>query len=341
MPSDTARTETASVPAASVPVAAQAATVHQAALSVLAAADLAVHGQPVAHLHSGGHLPAIRAPRPYLHPVASLGGAVLTEAEPMDHLHHLGLSLAFSDLNGSNFWGGSTYTADGPAMLPNHGTQVPVDRAQDRYGDGKDGSSSSAVLSGRVSWRSAAGIELAVETRSITALAHPEAKTWGLTLESVMVPGAGADALEVSSSAVKGRKGAGYGGIFWRFPRGTGQPLILSAAGAGEETAHGSRSPWLSITMFQAGGPVTVILAQHASLAGSAKYPWFIRAKDYLGAGPAVAWSEPARADRFHPLELSLHAVIHDGPVETSDRALDLLRNHPNLTSLSLSDRTP
>lgn len=308
LPSHTAPPETASVPAA---------------------ADLAVHGQPVASLHSGGQLPANRAPRPYLHPVASLGGAILTEAGPVDHLHHLGLSVAFSDLNGSNFWGGSTYTADGPAMLPNHGTQVPVGWLQ-----------AGSSVSGTVSWRSAAGIELAVETRSIEALAHPEAKNWCLTLRSVMAPGAGADALEVSSSAVKGRKGAGYGGIFWRFPRGTGQPVILSAAGAGEEAAHGSRSPWLSITMFLA-GPVSVVLAQHTSVAGNAKYPWFIRAKDYLGAGPAVAWSEPARADRFHPLELSLHAVIHDGPVETADRALDLLRSHPTLTSPSPSDRTP
>jgi LacI family transcriptional regulator len=270
--------------------------------------------------------PATSAPRPYLHPVLSLRGVALTEAEPVDHPHHLGLSLAFSDLNGTNFWGGSTFTAgDGPVLLPNHGTQVPWDWQCSEGG-----------AAGNVTWRSETGTELAVERRSFHCLAHPEPGTWSLSLTSVMVPGRDPDHLVVSSSAVKGRKGAGYGGIFWRFVRGGGDPLILSAAGAGEAAAHGSQSPWLSMMMRIGGSPVSVILAQEPARL----LPWFIRADAYLGAGPAVAWAEPARADRAHPLKLSLHAVIHDGPVTTADRALELLQQHSRLNRPSSLDRT-
>jgi LacI family transcriptional regulator len=236
------------------------------------------------------------------------------------------LSLAFSDLNGTNFWGGSTFTASGgPVLLPNHGTQTPWGW---QYTEGE--------AAGNVTWRSQTGTELAVERRSFRCLAHPEPGTWSLSLTSVLVPGGDVDHLVVSSSAVKGRKGAGYGGIFWRFVRGGSDPLILSAAGVGVAAAHGSLSPWLSMMMRIDGAPVSVILAQESGRL----LPWFIRADDYLGAGPAVAWAQQARADRTHPLKLSLHAVIHDGPVATAAHALELLQQHSRLNRPSSRDRT-
>lgn len=269
---------------------------------------------------------ATSAPRPYLHPVRSLAGATLTEAGPADHPHHLGLSVAFSDINGTNFWGGSTFTAtNGPMVLANHGTQLPQDWQSSRQEE-----------SGVVSWRSESGDELGVEQRRIQSFAHPEPGSWSLTLTSVIRPAAGVERLVVSSSAVKGRAGAGYGGIFWRFARGSRDPLILSDAGSGADAAHGSPSPWLSVTTRIDGGPVSVVLAQDPERL----LPWFIRSEGYLGAGPAVAWSEPAHVDQDTPLRLALHAVIHDGPVPTAAHALELLQQHPRTSRPSSPDRT-
>jgi hypothetical protein len=275
--------------------------------------------------------PATSAPRPYLHPVRTLAGAAVTEAGPADHPHHLGLSVAFSDVNGTNFWGGSTFTAaNGPMLLANHGRQVPGDWQSSV--DGAD-----QTHTGRVSWRSASDVELALEQRRIDCFAHPGDGSWSLSLTSVIVPAAGVQRLSVSSSAAKGRTGAGYGGIFWRFPRGTGEPHIVSDAGSGAAAAHGALSPWLSVTMQLDGAPVSVVLAQDPG----SLFPWFVRAEGYLGAGPAVAWSDPASVDHNHPLRLSLHAVIHDGPVPTAARALELLQQHPRTSRPGTSDRTP
>ncbi|MEW9871294.1 PmoA family protein [Arthrobacter sp. HS15c] len=291
---------------------------------------------------TGREQPATSAPRPYLHPVRSLGGATVTEAAPADHPHHLGLSVAFSDVNGINFWGGSTFTAaSGPMLLANHGTQVLQGwkSTAGREPAGDTGGNAAWVTgseSGRVSWRSESGGELAVEQRHLEYFAHPEPGTWSLSLSSVIRPAATVEQLEVSSSAVKGRAGAGYGGIFWRFPQGSADPLVLSDAGSGADAAHGSRSPWLSVSMRIDGGPVSVVLAQDPER----PLPWFIRAGGYLGAGPAVAWSEPAHADHNTPLRLGLHAVIHDGAVQTPARALELLHQHPRLSRPGSTDRT-
>ena len=97
-----------------------------------------LHGATVAQVNDGVDLAPCLAPRPYLHPLRTLAGVPLTETGPDDHPHHLGLSLAFSDVNGSNFWGGSTYTCNGPAILANHGRQVPSGMVLQDHGRARD-----------------------------------------------------------------------------------------------------------------------------------------------------------------------------------------------------------
>ncbi|MGF6835943.1 hypothetical protein QF015_004144 [Paenarthrobacter sp. TE4293] len=272
-----------------------------------------LRGAEVVQENPGDDLATHLAPRPYLHPVRTLGGAVLTEAAPSDHPHHLGLSLAFSDVNGTNFWGGSTYTRQGPVVLPNHGRQVA---SAWEHHDG--------IAEADVDWFSSGGQQLAGERRSYTYQLHPAPATWSFSFNSVIRPAGDVQQLSVSSSAVKGRAGAAYGGIFWRFAAGDSPAHVLCTDGAGVEAAHGSLSPWLMVGTRQQGQGVSVVLAQDPEHVR----PWFIRTEGYVGAGPAVAWDSPALADRRKPLTLSLHAVIHDGKVDTSQHAEELLHQH-------------
>src|SRR5690606_31274082 len=69
-------------------------------LGVSWATPLVVGGVPVAEYVTSPDLPLTAAPRPYLHPVRTLGGAVVTEIRPADHPHHLGAGVAVTDLGG-------------------------------------------------------------------------------------------------------------------------------------------------------------------------------------------------------------------------------------------------
>lgn len=281
-----------------------------------------LNGATVLEMNTGGDLATVLSPRPYLHPVRTLAGVAVTEAGPVDHPHHLGLSLSFSDLNGTNFWGGSTFTENGPAILPNHGRQVLAEWLS-LEGLGK----------GTVVWLDKSGDPLAVEGRSYRYQAHPAANTWSLAFESLLQPAGDVEQLSVSSSAVKGRSGAGYGGIFWRFPSGDVPAKVLCSGGTGTGIAHGSLSPWLAMETRHEGKNVSVILAQDTS----ALRPWFVRTDGYVGAGPAVAWDHPATVDRGNPLKLSLHAVVHDGSLTSPQHVEELLLHHFS----SSPDRTP
>jgi hypothetical protein len=48
-------------------------------------------------------------PKPYLHPVRTLAGDVVTAYRPHDHRWHKGIQMTATDVSGQNFWGGVTY----------------------------------------------------------------------------------------------------------------------------------------------------------------------------------------------------------------------------------------
>ncbi len=87
-------------------------------------AVLRLHGREVAHYVWQPDVPLATSPRPYLHPVRTLGGSVVTDAAPDSHPHQFGISIAAPDIDGRNFWGGRSFVAGhGPAWLDNHGIQ--------------------------------------------------------------------------------------------------------------------------------------------------------------------------------------------------------------------------
>jgi hypothetical protein len=83
--------------------------------------DLSVDGRTVATYVAHPEVDPRRGPRPYLHPVRTLAGTVVTDVLPEDHPHHLGVSVALQDVNGVNLWGGRTYVrGQGYTWLENH-----------------------------------------------------------------------------------------------------------------------------------------------------------------------------------------------------------------------------
>jgi hypothetical protein len=67
--------------------------------------------------------PPFEAPKPYLHPVRTLAGDVVTGYRPHDHRWHKGVQMTASHLSGQNFWGGGSWVRDqGYLDLPNLGT---------------------------------------------------------------------------------------------------------------------------------------------------------------------------------------------------------------------------
>src|SRR5687768_17541373 len=142
------------------------------------------------------------SPRPYLHPVRTRTGVVVSAHHPADHDWHNGVGMAVPDVNGTHFWGGGTYVhGQGYVLLDNHGaiTGEPPQLDDDAFTQ-------------ELQWLGNDGLVQLREERSIGWTAIDKHK-WKLIFDSVLRADARA---ELNSPDSKGRPGGGYGGFFWR-----------------------------------------------------------------------------------------------------------------------------
>ncbi|MFD0522612.1 DUF6807 family protein [Paractinoplanes durhamensis] len=251
-------------------------------------------GRVVARYVWDPDLPAAVSPRPYLHPVTTLGGTTVTGFMPADHAHHLGASIAIPVLNQANFWGGRTYVAgQGSVRLDNHGRQQHtrwLERSESR-------------LVQEICWVGRDGSPLAREERSLSVEATGET-SWSLRVGYALSGVDGAE-LVIDSPGARGREGAGYGGFFWRAPAGLAHVEAYGSAGE----PHGSREPWVVLTGRTGSAAWTLVFRTgvHAD-------PWFVRASDYAGVCSAIAWDRPLVVEAGGVLTRRLSVLVADGP---------------------------
>lgn len=289
-------------------------------------------GFPVAVLEDGAVMDPRLSPRPYLHPVLTPAGSLLTELGPADHAHHAGVSLALPDVNGTMHWGGQSYVHPGGYQwLDNHGRQelrslrtaAPTRPA----GTGRTEGSMPGLgttLEASVDWLAHDGHLQATEQRTIRFLplageAPTEATAAGYQL-SWRSELTGTEDLTIGSPGSHGRAQAGYGGLFWRLPAPAAWRL-LTPDGLEEDQANGANLPWIAL----------VSDSQHACLVlrqspqDPVTLPWFVRVAEYPGAGPALAWDQDLHSPAGQVLRVGLDALVLDQAPSAPEQLTDLL----------------
>ena len=279
-----------------------------------------IDGKPFSTFYFGSD-----APKPYLHPVRSAGGVIVTRGYPMenipgenrDHAHHRGLWFSHGDVNGYDFWA-------------NEFTQKPRSKKgivrlnEIRHTAGK----SSGAISGTFEWVEPGGEVLLTEEREMVFHSGPSNRLVDFDLK-----------LTAGSSAVK--LGDTKEGTFAirlateleeNRPEVTGIPRtgrILSATGkAGETQAWGKRAPWVDYSGSLRGKKFGVAIFDHPS---NPKHPthWHVRAYGLFAAnifGEHDFYQDPSR-DAGVTLKpgKSLHflyrVVIHPGDAKQANVA--------------------
>ncbi|MET9371180.1 PmoA family protein [Streptomyces griseoflavus] len=268
---------------------------------------LRVAGRPVGRYVTRPELPARLSPRPYLHPVTTLGGTAVTELSPADHAHHLGVGVAVPDVEGFNFWGGRTYVRDqGPTELDNHGSQRHT-AYQLRDPDG---------FVEELRWTAEPG-ELLRERRTVAATGLTDT-AWALDLTFSLTnttPGP----LSLGSPATNGRPGAAYGGFFWRARKEETAPDVFTARAEGVDEVHGRTADWIAL----AGSTWTLVFA--GVTAPTRQDPWFVRTAEYPGVGSSLAHDARLPVPPGETVVRRIVTVVADGRL-TRDEAAALVR---------------
>lgn len=288
------------------------------------ARTMTLDGHEVAEYQDGSRIRAASSPRPYLHPVRTRSGIVVTDHQPLDHVWHLGVGVALQDVDGINFWGGRTYTRAAVQYIwrRDHGsiTATSVEETAAAAG-GQEGR-----LQETLSWNGPDGTPVLVEERTWT-WSGVSPSSWRLSLDFALSP-AGDQPVSLGSPGSNGRREGGYGGFFWRLPECEGA-RVWTPEGEGESGVHGSVTPWLAwsgkfrtgaLPAGQSDGGTSVGSATLVFVAAAESTdPWFVRVDGYPGVGQSLAWDTPVIAEPGHPIQRSITVFVADGILDTAD----------------------
>lgn len=256
--------------------------------------------------------PQFESPRPYFHPINTLGGRGVSMYRPHDHVWHKGLVWSLPNVGTENFWGGPTYNRGrGYEQLDNNGSMLHT------------GFESITATENRISvvenldWVSQAGRLYAREQRSFSvALLPSEQQAWVLTYGTRFTNESG-QVLELGSPTTKGRENAGYGGLFWRGPRSFTGGRVYAPGVSGGDELNGIRAPWLAFSGEHDGdgGASTMVFVdspRNSYPEGAEHTEWFVRTGIYAVISASPFYSQETRFQPGAELNYEYALVVAD-----------------------------
>jgi hypothetical protein len=269
---------------------------------------IAVGDVEIASYVYGADIPQFEAPKPYLHPMRTLSGALVSAYRPHDHRWHKGFQMTWSHVSGQNFWGGNTYVTDkGYTPLDNVGAM-----RHDSF-DLIEHTGPELTFSETLTWVASTGEEWVTEKRRHRFHSvDTERGTWAFDFDTELTNIRG-EALELGSPTTHGRPNAGYTGFFWRGPRGfTGGEIITADGAGGPETMGTTKSPWLAYTgkNDEVDGGATMLVFTGTTTRG--ELTWFVRNDPFPAINPSPAFNDPITLADGDSLSLSHRVVVAD-----------------------------
>ncbi|MET8786551.1 MULTISPECIES: PmoA family protein [unclassified Streptomyces] len=273
---------------------------------------------------------AWEAPKPYLHPMRTLAGDIVTGYRPHDHRWHKGLQLTASHLSGQNLWGGNTYVhGEGYLALPELvGSMAHAGFDEITADDG------GAVIAERLTWHPHGGALWAEEERRIEVHdVDAASRSWALTWTSSITNRRG-EALRFGSPTTAGRESAGYTGLFWRGPRAFRGGRVIGPDPGGP-WPMGRQAPWLAYAGEHDGtdGQATLVFVHapendHLGERGTHPAHWFVRTEPFAALAPSWAFHEELELAPGDTLRRRYRVVVADGAWEREQVAA-YLEEHP------------
>lgn len=226
------------------------------------------------------------SPRPFIHPLYSLDGDVLTNWRPNDHPWHHGVSFTLSSLDGVNFWGGPSHRAE-------DSYQWREDQGVQRHLEWKE--QSPELMVQRLAWINPQAGDAVVVTEEREFRTTLMTDGWSLEWISRVTNPHDHELVAHNYHSLGGLKGSHYTGLQFRGARGLldehGDDAIglRGEQGASELSAlHGTAANWLE-WHTQSDQSLNRQVIRFESLSGA--IPWFVRPEN-----PLVAFA-PHRED--------------------------------------------
>lgn len=253
----------------------------------------------------------LESPRPYFHPLRTLGGRLVSLYRPHDHVWHKGIALSLPNVGGENFWGGTTYRrGTGYGQYDNDGSMrhrafTSLASEGERVGAAHD-----------LDWVTQAGEDMFAERRRFAVVAGEAG--WTLLFATAFT-NVGGEPVVIGSPTTEGRDNAGYGGLFWRGPRSFTDGVVRVPGRTGGDELMGVRAPWMAYTgrHDEDDGSSTVVFVDGF---GAPPVKWFVRTNPFAAMCPAPFFDTEVTVAPGGSLSFRYAVVIADGdPSDDAD----------------------
>ncbi|WP_347977908.1 PmoA family protein [Microbacterium sp. ProA8] len=262
----------------------------------------------------------LESPKPYLHPLRTRRGDLVSLFRPHDHVWHKGIAWSLPVVNDENFWGGPTYVhGQFYVQLPNNGVQQHEGAIDLAAGD-------RARISHELRWITEAGAVLFAEQRELTAEVVSD-EAWALIFDTRLTNVSGSP-IAIGSPTTRGRENAGYGGLFWRGPRSftNGTVVAPGASGAGDDV-RGSRHEWMGFVGRHDDVDATSLVLMLDDASNPHHPPqWFARSEEFAALNPAPFFSEEVVVAPGETVRFRYAVGIADGGAEAAEPLAGVLR---------------
>jgi hypothetical protein len=236
--------------------------------------------------------------RPFVHPLLSPDGSVLTVDAPDDHPWHHGLWFTIKFVNGENFW--EEYDEYG---VLRHERPPVVDEEDDRL-----------EVRGSLQWvrpdRSTVVID---EHRALT---HHElgAGVYRIDLDTSLVP-----RVDVELDRTPFTTWGGYGGLTLRGAPDWRETRLQVSDGSSHQQIHGVTGRWCDLSGVTDAGPAGVAMFDHPDNPRHPT-PWYASTRaDTYGEGwanfmnAALLWDAPLTVSAGESLRVRHGVLVHRG----------------------------
>jgi len=243
----------------------------------------------------------VESPRPYFHPLRTLGGDVVSLYRPHDHVWHKGIAWSLPHVGPANFWGGPTFRRDtGYVQRPNNGTTRHLSF------DSVAATDTSVTFAESLAWVTEQGETWFTERRELGISVADDA--WTLRFATRFTNVSGRE-IAIGSPTTEGRPNAGYGGLFWRGPRSFTGGTVHVPDGSGGDELMGVRAPWLAFTgQHDDHGRFSTLV-----FVAESETKWFVRSQPFACVCPAPFFDTEVPVAPDQALTYRYAVAIADG----------------------------
>lgn len=277
--------------------------------------ELTVRDRQVGTYVTQSTAPPVEVPKPYLHPLRTLAGALVTDYAPGDHRWHHGLMMGMPRVGNHNLWGGPTF------VDPDQFYILLPDQGSIRHESWIVGSDDpvAAHAEEALSWFGHDEELLLRERRTIEIADVLDG--WGLRLVSELT-NATVEPLSLATPAQRGGSDRGYGGLFLRLA--VQIQVVAMHTESGPVTASGSFSPWLVVHATTDEGDDITLGLGHDEDWPVTQPRWVVRTEKFPALGWGVAYDEAIQLEPGASIRLGHRLVVLDGTVEAASVAAAL-----------------